>query len=202
MIACSNFIWLHLPRTGGTATAAWMREIARHLSLAVAIDDDGEAAKHDNILLRSARKDGAAFKGLLAGSRPAVAMNFKRLPNWLESNYRFARSVGLEVSPERYLAGEFLSIRMGRYCPADWWLDYFAVENVTDFLRCDRLETDWPEFFARVTGIAPPHIPFQRMNAKGESIAFPPDWHKADWADAYRRNPRWSGMEARIYNSD
>ena len=52
MIIADSFLWLHLPKTGGTS----MNRLFRSLALpAVEIDDDADRAKHDSVALRESR---------------------------------------------------------------------------------------------------------------------------------------------------
>ncbi len=149
MITHPAFVWWHLPRSGGTATTCWLRAVDAALSLGLLIDPDDQRAKHDNRRIRD-------LQGAVSLPTACTAMNLRPLPEWLLSNYKFARRAGLEVPFERYLGGEYFSRRVGDWCPADWWLDYFAVDEGTRFFRTDRLEADWRDFLREQLAVSIP----------------------------------------------
>lgn len=198
LIYNQNFIWLHLPRTGGTATASWMREFRETLNLAIVVDSDTESTKHDNLLTRSLRKPNE-LGFLLEQKNIPICINFKRLPDWLRSNYLFIRNLGFDVPAERYRAGEFFSLRMGDWCPADWWINYFEFEKITHIMRCDRLEYDWRTFVRQLTGIEPPQTHFKQLNMVGNPSELSTEWRQCDWRSAYRRNPAWTKIEKSVF---
>ena len=133
MILHKKFIWLHLPRSGGTATTSWLKQIDLALQLNLIITPQNLPAKHDNMNIRSLRSD-VIFDSKI------MAMNVRSLPDWLISNYHFALSAGLKVPFERYIEGEFFSLRVGRWCLADWWLEYFEVAKISNFMNIQYLE--------------------------------------------------------------
>ena len=189
MILSDNFIWLHLPRTGGSSTAAWMRQIQNASDLPLHIDPCDERLKHDNLATRFQR---------LGKTQEVkfIAMNFRPLSDWLISNHQWAQSAGLKVPIERYLEGEFFSLRMGRWCSADWWLDYFEMDQVTHLFWSETLESDWRAFLNEATGLSiPTDLKMERTNA---SRGAP---ERAGFAETFResiataRNPKWSALE-------
>lgn len=202
MIWHDTFVWLHLPRTGGTATAAWIREIFKNRATdassavgAIAIDDDWLPQKHDNLLTREIRS------GITSGTR-SIVMNFRTLDEWLLSNFKFAQAAGMNVSIERYLAGEFFSLRMGGWCLADWWLQYFETSRVSHFFRLDRLEQDWRQFLQHTVGLEVPvshTIVAMNQAPTGEEVML--DLDRESWSLAYERNPRWSRLQTRLTDS-
>lgn len=188
MIQHPQFIWLHLPRTAGTSTSAWLRHIRSIQNLPILIDPDDVRDKHDNLAIRSIR-NGQSM------DNKVIAMNFRSLPEWLSSNYAFARKTGLHVPKDRYLKGEFFSLRVGAWCPADWWLSYFNVHQVTHFLSCNQLERDWRQFLWEIAGIVVPsdlHMPrANQINA----LILENSIDESLWDIARTRNPYWAEME-------
>lgn len=189
MVVTPEFVWLHLPRTAGTSTTELMRKAQRSLPRSRrvdwVVDDDRLRDKHDNLASREIRTDSARW--------PArVAMTFRPLEGWLLSNWKWATKHGLHVPKERYLEGEFFSMRTGRWCPADWWLEYFEVDRVTDWIRMDRLESDLNALLQQVDPSLP-HIAMPHLNELGvtEPMTLRPE--------AYEANPQWTALEARLW---
>ena len=189
MVQTEAFVWLHLPRTGGTSTVAAMRQAKRALPrrerATWLVDDDKLRLKHDNLATRAVREG-----RMVEAER--VAMNMRPLGDWLMSNHKWATHMGLHVPVERYREGEFFSFRLGRWCPADWWLGYFDVDKVTDFLRLDHLAEDLQAFLAEVHPQAAT-LQLPHLNDLGASRPAAPD------VSARERNPLWSTLEARLW---
>lgn len=187
MIVDPDFIWLHLPRTGGTSTADWFRALGRP---GCEVDPNGDRMKHDNLCIRRAR-DGLELKG-----RPVV-MNIRPLPDWLRSMQSWwLRSGGRPLPPERYLRGEFFSLRTGDWRRADWWLDYMDHRRVGRWLRTTHLEADWRAFLGEIGWTAPAH-PVEQLN--GGRLRGDHGGAEPDWSEAYRNNPAWAELEAGLY---
>jgi hypothetical protein len=176
-----------------------MREISDLLKLSITIDSDADPAKHDNLLTRAVRNPDE-FKPLIEGRLTPTCITFKRLPSWLNSAYLFAKHHGFDVPEERYLGGEFFSFRVGRWCAADWWVEYFNVDQIRCILRSDYLENDWRLFLKQTTGIEAPQLSFKQMNKLGNPTELSRDWTTCDWHLAYQRNPQWTAIETKIYN--
>lgn len=193
MINSIWFNWCHLPRTGGTATASWVRKVATLLDVPIDVDNCETPAKHDNLMTRMIRKP-----DFEAGQ--VSAMNFKRLRPWLQSSYRFAKAIGLDVPQERYLDGEFFSLRTGSWCAADWWLEYFDTNSIDFFLPVDDLEAAWRTFVHdRVGRFVPEEVRFGRENEVGCDVALSPAWQELEMAAARQRNPRWVAIERHVF---
>lgn len=192
MIIHKNFIWLHLPRTGGTATTSWLKQIDLALQLNLIITPHELPAKHDNLNIRNLRLD-EIFDSRI------MAMNFRSLPDWLISNYHFALRAGLKVPFERYMEGEFFSLRVGRWCLADWWLEYFEVGKISHFMNIQHLEEDWREFLKEAFGIvAPEEI---RMKIENRNLQVPSISNSlinVNWDMAYAKNPIWKSIEKNL----
>ena len=189
MVVTPEFVWLHLPRTAGTSTTDLMRKAQRSLPRSRrvdwVVDDDRLRDKHDNLASRGIRTGSARW--------PArVAMTFRPLEGWLLSNWKWATKHGLHVPKERYLEGEFFSMRTGRWCPADWWLEYFEVNRVTDWIRMDCLESDLNDLLQSVDPSLP-RIALPHLNELGvtEPMTLRPE--------AYEANPQWTALEARLW---
>lgn len=188
MILHKDFIWLHLPRTGGTSTASWLRKVDLSLQLDLFITPQDQPAKHDNLAIRSLRL-GSPLESKI------VAINFRPLPSWLLSNYHYALNAGLNVPFERYLEGEFFSLRLGKWCIADWWLEYFDINKVTHFINTQALERDWRKLLNTCGINVPKEIRMEKENyIVGNLGSFDPlGYH--NWDPAYLKNPLWQSIE-------
>ena len=189
MVITPDFVWLHLPRTAGTSTTALMRQakqcLPRSRQSEWIVDDDRLRDKHDNRLSREIRSGQVVW--------PArVAMTLRPLDGWLLSNWKWATRHGLQVSKERYLEGEFFSMRTGQYCPADWWLDYFEVDTVTDFIRMDCLERDLNDLIQSADSSIP-HLTLPHLNELGVTE---PTLLRSEAREA---NPKWTALETRLW---
>jgi len=189
MVVTPQFVWLHLPRTGGTSTTELMRKAQRSLPRSRCsewvIDDDRLRDKHDNLLSREIRSGRVEWPD-------RVAMTFRPLEGWLLSNWKWASKHALHVPKERYLEGEFFSMRTGKWCPADWWLEYFEVGQVTDWIRMDRLELDLNALLQSADS-ALPHFALPHLNELG--VTEPSSLRPV----AYDVNPRWAALEAELW---
>ena len=135
MIEGENFVWLHLPKTGGTT----MNKLFRERGLPnVKVDPDDTPKKHDSIALREGRG------GWKAGNKKRF-ITTRRLEQWLISDWNHKRKhMGLEnldFLPVR--SGLFYSVRLGGiWVAADWWLKYFEVDSNINTLRLEYLQED------------------------------------------------------------
>lgn len=189
MIVNEDFIWLHMPRTGGTSTTSairnWLLSCSAYPTLSkVQVDSDESNLKHDNLLTREMR----------VGPRPKsarICMNMRSLDSWLISNWKWANVQGFKVPLERYQRGEFFSWRLGQWCAADWWLEYMEWENITDFFWLDNLDADWSKFLLELYPEAP-KIQMKRLNDLGKSPIAPL------LEGARERNPIWTSLQERL----
>jgi hypothetical protein len=189
LILHKNFVWLHLPRTGGTATTSWLKQVDLALQLKLNITPQGLPAKHDNVNIRSLRLD-ESFDSKI------ITMNFRSLPEWLMSNYHFALSTGLKVPFERYMEGEFFSLRVGQWCLADWWLEYFEVGKISHFMNVQHLEEDWRKFLKEACGvIVPKEIQMKIENENSKTLSIFNSVMNFNWDIAYAQNPIWKSIE-------
>lgn len=195
MIQSTEFTWLHLPRTGGTSTAAAFRNFQNLLPTnehdALLIDDCSLPMKHDNFSIRSAR--------LEKNMQPLkIVMNIRPLGEWLHSNWKWACVNKRTLSSARYEAGEYFSWRLNSWRPADWWLDYFEIDmHNTHFIRLSHLQEDWREFLENHTSYDSKKLIFSHLN--GIQSAHVSRSSMESTAEAKRRNPKWSAIESQLW---
>ena len=134
MIYNNKFVWLHLPKTGGTT----VHNLFKGMSLqGLHVDDNNSKAKHDSVMQREQT-------GWRAEGRKRV-ITFRRLEDWLISDWMHKKTwMGQEDLPfEPVLSGLFYSLRLGgTWVAADWWIQYFQVNDSFTFLRLEHLEED------------------------------------------------------------
>ena len=194
MIIGERFLWLHLPKTGGTSMNRLFRERAL---VGVEVDGDDTSSKHDSVTLRE------SSSSWQAGKRQRF-ITARRLDAWLISDWQHKRRhmnlPDLEFEPVR--SGLFYSLRLGgTWVAADWWLQYFELDEHVTALRLEHLCDDLNRQLLPLlpAGTAPFQTP-PRENAKPAAINAAPEFTASDRARIRAVNPRWSAWEAQVYN--
>ncbi|KZR78339.1 hypothetical protein [Prochlorococcus marinus] len=196
MIIADNFLWLHLPKTGGTS----MNHLFRERSLAgISIDPDHKAEKHDSVALRESRGSWRA------GSRQRF-ITARRLEAWLISDWQHKRRhmnlSDLAFEPVR--SGLFYSLRLGgTWVAADWWLHYFNVNETCTALRLEHLPDDLNRHLLPLLPTATaPFKNLPRENAKPQQHMEKATFTNEDRERIRAVNPRWSYWEECVYKQD
>lgn len=193
MIIADAFLWLHLPKTGGTS----MNRLFRERALAgVSVDPDDTPQKHDSIALRESRCPWRA------GDRRRF-ITARPLPHWLISDWQHKRRhMNLPELPfEPVRSGLFYSLRLGgTWVAADWWLHYFEVDEQVTALRLEHLQHDLNHHLLPLlpAGTAPFTTP-PRENAKPANTTATATFTGDDLARIAAVNPRWSAWERQVY---
>jgi hypothetical protein len=196
MIQSSAFIWLHLPKTGGTS----MNQLFRDLALSdLEVDDDTTPAKHDSIALRESRGSWRA------GNRPRF-ITARRLSDWLISDWQHKRRhMNLSDLPfEPVRSGLFYSLRLGgTWVAADWWLQYFEVDECTQALRLEHLAADLNSKLLPLLPAGTAALPApQRHNADPERQQRDIHFSAEDHQRMQAVNQRWWRWQQQVYGAE
>jgi hypothetical protein len=208
MIWNDDFIWLHVPKCGGSfIETVFSRRFSRLSSLRqdpVGIDVDPEIRWHDSIARRE-RRDPA----FLAGDREVI-IPIRRLPSWLVSIYNFecGRSPWLDHSPERLFQGKFMH-QTGVEMSADAIIRSYVPSDLVEsgrlyFTRLEYLEMDFRIVFGRFidTTCVPTSDFAHKVNASADHLpARIRDQLFESSGELYRLCPAWAAIERMAYGA-
>ncbi len=192
MIVSDSFVWLHLPKTGGTSTAA----LFSSLDLPnIVVDDRSTDAKHDSI---DERFDS---HGLSLGAKK-IFLTIRRLPYWLVSDWRHKRDImGLDLPFDPVRSGLFYSLRLGGvWVAADYWLRYFNIEACTDVIRLEYLNEDANKYIYPLLPKNTSPLSFPRINRGSDSIGPVRFFRRNELRTMYNNNPVWKHWETNKYS--
>jgi hypothetical protein len=194
MIVSQGFVWAHIPKTGGDATATMIARVPRLVLLSDHLRDN---AKH----LPFAERRGSIEGKLLVA-------NIRRLPDWALSHARHVERFG--TFPDYVPAGRQSPDAVASRSTADELLDLIVGEYEVDrWIRQEHLQDDLVGFLREVAGLTAEEEAavrsvgrvndtrsrLERVRRRSARRFFSPAQ-----ADAlYRNNPRWAAIERRVY---
>ena len=194
MIVSQRFVWGHIPKTGGDATATMIARVPR---LVVLADDLRDHAKH---LSFDERRGSIEGKLLVA--------NIRRLPDWAISTAQLLSNNGVWPDYEPYgpqpahavassdWADKALAMVVGDYEVDRWLRQEHLVDDLVDFLREIAALTAAEERAIRSVGPVNVHRPrFRRWRRPSPRRFFT----RAQIDELYANNPGWAAIERRVY---
>lgn len=198
MIIAEHFLWLHLPKTGGTSMNRLFREWAIP---GITMDADDDRRKHDSVALREQQGSWQA------GERRRF-ITTRRLAAWLHSDWQHKRRhMNLPDLPyEPVRRGLFYSLRLGGvWVAADWWLRYFELDEQVTALRLEHIAEDLNR---HLLPLLPPGTPAVQARTLPQENAAPPQGSRSFGQtplealagdSLYAVNPLWAAWEERVY---
>ena len=190
MIQAENFIWLHLPKTGGTSTAKLFRELK---ITGITIDSDHVDSKHESIKNRALN--------VHTNGDQKVIITTRRLANWLLSDWHHkTKKIGLSLPFEPVKSGLFYSLRLGgTWVAADYWIHYFDARSCNHVVRLEHLEEDSNRFVLPLLPKGTQSLQFPRSNTNEYSRKIENFFGKNDLEQIYQNNPAWTNWENKVY---
>ncbi len=192
MLISDSFIWLHLPKTGGTSTA----RLFRRLDIpGISVDPDSVDAKHESIEIRLGKMKMEMEKKTIITSR--------RLAHWLLSDWHHKRKkMNLEIPFDPVKSGLFYSLRLGgTWVAADYWIHYFNATSCTYTVRLEHLEEDSNRYVLPLLPKGTKSLEFPRQNTNQYSHKIEDFFSRRDLKRIYENNPAWTAWEEKIYGS-
>tara|TARA_B100000674_G_scaffold198304_1_gene161863 strand:- start:1493 stop:2134 length:642 start_codon:yes stop_codon:yes gene_type:complete len=192
MVISDTFIWLHLPKTGGTSTARLFRELEIPN---ISVDPDNVDSKHESIENRLGAINSSLDKASIITTR--------RLTSWLLSDWHHkTKKMGIELPFKPVKSGLFYSLRLGgTWVAADYWIHYFNATSCTHTVRLEHLEEDSNRYVLPFLpkGTKPLRFPNQNTNQYSRKIE--DFFGKSDLRRIYENNPVWTAWEEKIYEN-
>ena len=192
MLISDSFIWLHLPKTGGTSTARLFRDINIP---GISVDPDDIDAKHESIEHR--------LKGNNYESDKITIITSRRLAHWLLSDWHHkTKKMRLKLPFNPVKSGLFYSLRLGgTWVAADYWIHYFKATECTHIVRLEHLEEDSNRIVHPLLPAGTPKLQFPRRNSNIYSNKIEDFFGKNDLNRIYENNPAWRSWENKVYGS-
>ena len=192
MITYQNFVWLHLPKTAGTSTAALFRKLNID---GVIVDPDIEDEKHQSIEDRLGDPTATTTKTKIITSR--------RLASWLVSDWHHkTKKMGLKLPFEPVKSGLFYSLRLGgTWVAADYWIHYFKAKSCEHTIRIENIEEDSNRVILPLLPRGTHQLKLPKKNENSYNRNLEHFFGKRDLKRIYQNNPAWSSWENNIYGN-
>jgi hypothetical protein len=210
LIHTDRFIWLHFPKTAGTAVERIFKryfrrdrsvrcDVVSHLLVQLGF---AQPLWHDSLADRKNRQPGFSWSG------KAIICGMRRLPDWLYSRHTFEmqRSPGLAHRPENLLAGRFFEQTGALGFADDYMRKYLPLDIIeSGAVRIIRVEHFQQDFLSAFRNF----IPVERIPARDFTIMRNRTRIRDDNArqliqsnreQIYNSCPYWAEVESRLYS--
>lgn len=193
MIMGRDFVWLHFPKTGGTATELLLHKLLGHRS-DVVFDPliKSRVIWHHSIEDRI-RSD-PDFK---LGDRKVIC-GFRRLPHWVMSRTTFeAQRPPYHMATRQMIEeGRFFE-NSGHENTADLYVQHYSRPRVDHWLRAEYLAQDLASALQLPEETVRQKLKVENTSAKVSDPAF---WFTPDQLQKlYEKNPHWAERERALY---
>ena len=194
MIVSQRFVWAHIPKTGGDATATMIGRVPRLVLLSDHLRDNAKHLPFDE------------RRGSIEG-RLLVA-NIRRLPEWAMSYARHYEKYGAfpdyvaggrqwpEVVAARPAADDLLDLIVGKYEVDRWIRQEHLADDVVGFLREVDDLTEAEEGAIRSVGMVNHQRSAMQRMRMGTARRF---FGRKHLETLYANNPRWAAIEREVY---
>lgn len=193
MIVGPDWIWLHVPKSGGTAAEKILHKTfgSRHDVVFDPVGANHPVIWHHSIGRRIAHDPSFDITGkrIIAGIR--------RLPDWILSRVHYeANRSNIVPTREQMVEGKFLEAN-GYVHHADRMLREFNMPEVDHWIRLEHMAADMSEALRCEIAEVPRVNENKIRYVRDISFWFTP----AELTRLYESNPIWAGIEERIYGN-
>lgn len=212
MIIGNNFVWGHIPKTGGTSAEKIFDIIGENTKI-IHIDRRKNVLKHDNFDIKQKR-----LKINLDQKRKRI-LNIRRLPIWVLS-FANHKSWKIPFTRQDVLNGRVNSLypldnmkvktleeawRSTKVYNPDEFLEHFMCGRVDHWIRTEYLAQDTINVMANYTKLSKnqkDRIKKVYLNKRSYNKNIK-DWFqtKKEMKQIYDKNPLWSKVELEIYGN-
>ena len=192
MINSPTFVWLHLPKTGGTSTAGCFRNLSIP---GLQVDPDEVDRKHESIEARLGQTKADDTKLTIITSR--------RLASWLLSDWHHkTKKMRLNLPFEPVKSGLFYSLRLGgTWVAADYWIRYFKANKCDRVVRLEHIEADSNQLVWPLLPKGTPKLQFPYRNTNSYARNIEKFFSAGDLKRIHANNPAWSAWEQTVYGN-
>ncbi len=197
MILGEAFVWVHIPKCGGT----FVEKLIRHYFSANrlvfdAVGPDKPVIWHQPVWERE------ELLNCDLSSKTVVA-NFRRLPYWILSQINFERQLSQRpINREEYTQGRFYDLT-GDLNQADRVVQHYQPDRIDRWIRQESMEQDFKRVFEDLLDIsridpAAWEFRFNQTNYNRNLAA----WFTSDeLTQLYQANPHWQSLEIQLYGN-
>ncbi len=198
MIVSESFVWMHVPKCGGTFIDHILQKYYWDHPTIQFDDYSGSETilRHESVAARQKRLS------INLGSKIRIA-NFRRLPSWIISLTQFRKSTtGIETPRELYTKGQFL-MTPNTVIKADQILQNYEPIRMSRWIRLEFLKQDFLAAFSDLMDIS--MIDDDTWLIKVNEAHYNKDlryWFSLEELQhLYSENPTWRDLELKLYGS-